>query len=212
MQESSVLLSTAYLAPVQYYTKLLMYPNVYIENEENYCKQTYRNRCNILTANGILNLSIPILRTGEKIPTKEIQIDNSKRWKQIHWRAIESAYRSSPFYLYYADEIHHTLFKSFEFLADLNKALLVQTIDLLQIKTKIQYTSDFKKVPENTIDYSEIIHPKTRMQKPDNNFVCEKYYQVFESKFEFVPNLSILDLLFNMGPSSEAVLRKSIRI
>ena len=102
----SALLSTAYFAPIQYYCKLFSYANIYIEVYENYIKQTYRNRCNIMAANGPLSLTIPIKKTDEiKVLTKDVKIDYDSRWMPIHLRAIESAYRSSPFYMYYIDDI-----------------------------------------------------------------------------------------------------------
>jgi aspartyl/asparaginyl-tRNA synthetase len=132
---NSVLLSTAYLAPIQYYTKLLSYQNIYVEAFENYTKQTYRNRCNILSANGQLSLSIPVKKTEAiKIHTKDIQIDYSSRWQLIHERAIESAYRSSPFYIYYADDIKPLYEKQFDTLLEFNLAFQKVICELIGIK------------------------------------------------------------------------------
>jgi hypothetical protein len=210
-EKPAVLLSSAYLAPLQYYTKLISYKHVYIEYCENYSKQSYRNRCTILSANGPLDLFIPILKDNKsKILTKEVRIDNSSRWKQMHIRAIESAYRSSPYFLYYADEFFEVYNKNHTFLVDLNNAFLKLTLGIFELDIDIQYTSDYKKLPFAFNDFSDAIHPKSRMKKPDNHFLSKNYYQVFESRFGFLPNLSITDLLFNMGPNSPEIIKNSI--
>jgi hypothetical protein len=204
----NVLLSTAYLAPIQYYSKLVNYKNIYIENFENYSKQSFRNRCNILSSNGILTLSIPVKRSSEpKILIKDIKIDNESRWKNIHLKAIESAYRSSPYYIYYADDIYKIIEKPEVFLIDLNNKLQEKIIELLGIRITFINTTDFKNVKATFDDFSDTIHPKERKKKPDNHFSPNSYYQVFNSKFGFVPNLSIIDLLFNMGPNSLEILK-----
>ena len=209
----SALLSTAYFAPIQYYSKLFCHKTIYIEIFENYCKQTYRNRCNILAANGELSLTIPIKKTGAKILTKDVKIDYDSRWVSIHLKAIESAYRSSPFYIYYIDDIVPILNKEPTFLVDLNFELQNSILDLLGFKPHIENTANFKQIPSNCIDLTEVIHPKESKKKPDTNFHCESYYQVFGEKYDFIPNLSILDLLFNMGPSAiETIQKSSVRI
>ena len=207
----TVLLSSAYLGSIQYYCKLISYKNIYIEAFEHYTKQTYRNRCNILSANGQLSLIIPVKKTDNlKNYTKDIRIDYNSRWPLIHQKAIESAYRSSPFYIYYADDIMPLYEKKFDFLIDFNTEFHNIINELIGIKPKVQLTSDFKKIEENFDDFTVSISPKVLNQKPDNAFHCVSYYQVFEQKFGFVPNLSILDLLFNMGPSAIDVLNSCI--
>lgn len=208
---TSALFSTAYLAPIQYYSKFLIYGNIFIEKFEHYSKQSYRNRCTIMSANGLLNLSIPVKRESDiKVHTKDIRIDNDKRWASIHWRAIESAYRSSPFYIYYAEDLQAILNKKYEFLIDLNLELQDLLVSLLGVKANIQYTSDYKSVTAPFDDYSQSIHPKERFKIADNTFIQEPYYQVFEQKYGFKENLSIIDLLFNMGTSATEILQKSV--
>jgi hypothetical protein len=207
----AVLLSTAFLAPVQYYSKLTQYEAVYIEYFENYSKQSYRNRCTVLSSNGPLNLSIPVEKgSGLKTLIKEVRIDNNSRWKQIHLRAFEAAYRSSPYYLYYADEIFSAYNKNYTFLIDFNNEMLKITMELLGIDKVIKHTYAYKNIAPGFDDYSDSIHPKNRMKKPDKSFNPVDYYQVFESKFGFIPNLSIADLLFNMGPESLETIKKSV--
>ena len=207
----NVLLSTAYLAPIQYYSKLVSYKNIYIEYSENYSKQSFRNRCCILSSNGSLVLSIPVKRSNEnKILIKDIKIDNDSRWKDIHLRAIESAYRSSPYFIHYADDIFKIINIQAIYLIDLNNELQQKICELLGIETTIQYTSDFKNIPFPYDDLSDAIHPKEKKKKPDSHFSPKSYYQVFRSKFGFVPNLRIIDLLFNMGPNSLEILNSGI--
>lgn len=206
----TVLLSSAYFPPIRYFSKILHYEQVYIESDENYCKQTYRNRCNILSSNGLLALTIPVLRSESvKIPISNLYIDQGSRWKAIHWRAIESAYRNSPFYLYYADELKDAFFSPVDKLFDFNFFLLKNILELLGLQKEIKFTESFKKIDVDFDDYSNLIKPKN--QQKDDHFILEPYYQVFEQKFGFVAELSILDLLFNLGPSAEGHIRKSFR-
>lgn len=210
---STALLSTAYLAPIQYYSKLIGYEKVIIEQFEHYSKQSYRNRCNILTANGILPLTIPVEHNdGKKTYTKDVKIDYQTRWKAMHKRAIESAYRSSPFYLYYSDDFWEVFDKKYTFLIDFNNELQNLLLGLMNIKIDISNTDNYKIADiSNLDDLSECIHPKVRLNKPDDKFQAYPYYQVFQQKYGFVPNLSIIDLLFNTGPSAKEILEKSIR-
>lgn len=197
-----ILLSTAYHAPIQYFSKLRRYPQVYLEQWESYQKQSYRNRCYILSANGVLPLTVPIVHTGEKTPIKNIRIDYTKRWKIMHLRAIESAYRSSPFYLYYIDDFLAIYHNEYEYLWEMNLAFLQLTLQLLNIKVNLKITASYREIPSPFLDFTHAIHPKNRFNQPDPTFVPRPYFQVFEKKFGFVPNLSILDLLFNTGPEA----------
>jgi hypothetical protein len=209
----SVLLSTAYLAPIQYYSKLFSYDKIYIEYFENYLKQSYRNRIIILSANGSLSLTIPIKRSNsDKILTKDVIIDNQSRWKAIHLRAIESAYRSSPFFIYYFDELKSVFDRNIELLIDFNQQLQTTILELINLKVEIIYTSKFKSIAESFDDYAELIHPKLKKLAVDKFFKPVSYYQVFGLKFGFIPNLSIIDLLFNMGPETIDILKKSLTL
>jgi hypothetical protein len=209
-KKPAVLLSTAYLAPVQYYTKLISYEHVYIEYFENYSKQSYRNRCTIQSTNGTLDLSIPVAKESNlKVFTKDVRIDNNSRWKQMHIRALESAYHSSPYFLYYADDLLAVYAKNYTFLVDLNNDLQAIILKFLNTEIEIQFTSNYKQLPYSFDDFSESIHPKARIKKPDNDFNPKNYYQVFETRFGFVANLSIADLLFNMGPNSLEIIKNS---
>lgn len=204
----TVFLSSAYLAPIQYYSKLANFP-VYIEKQENYVKQTYRNRCNIASANGVLALTIPVDKGNElKCLTKDVRIAYQEDWQTLHWRAIISAYNSTPFFEYYRDDFAPFYEKKWEFLFDFNNEIQQKVIELLDIDVDIKFTEGYKMdFSANEIDMRESIHPKKNTG--DNEFSLSPYYQVFEHKFGFLPNLSIIDLLFNMGNEAVIVLQKS---
>jgi hypothetical protein len=209
-ENKQVLLSTAYLAPIQYYCKLCSYNKVFVEVFENYSKQSYRNRCNIIGANGPHTLSIPIKKSSElKILTKDVEIDYSTRWQSVHWRAIESAYRSSPFFIYYADDIEAFYRNRISSLVEFNNTLQSTILELASIKTDIHFTTNYMTDMNGFDDFREVIHPKPRLNKPDIHFQPASYYQVFENKFGFLPNTSVIDLLFNMGPSLHETLVNS---
>lgn len=207
----NALLSTAYLAPVQYYTKCFMYKHIFIEADENYQKQSYRNRCNILSANGVLPLTVPVSKDMPKVKTRDIRIDNSLEWQKNHWTSIESAYSSSPFFEFYTDQFSTFYTKKFRFLLDFNLKLQHYILDQLEIKPSVSLTKKFiEKGTQGYDDYRDSIHPKKRQQKRDTSFKPEFYYQVFQEKYGFISNLSIIDLLFNEGPNAENILKKSI--
>ncbi|WP_080902810.1 WbqC family protein [Parabacteroides sp. Marseille-P3160] len=204
----AVYLSTAYLAPVQYYCKLFQYEQVYIETEENYLKQTYRNRCHIAGANGVLPLSIPIEKPETiKCLTKDIRISDHGNWRHLHWNAIVSAYNTSPFFEYYQDDFVPFYSKKQNFLLDFNEELRQLVCELLDLHPAVAYTEQYQ--PTVAHDFRESIRPKHAGEDPD--FVPLPYYQVFATKYGFLPNLSILDLLFNMGPEGLLVLKNYTR-
>jgi hypothetical protein len=198
----TVFLSTAYLAPVEYYLQMNTHPQVIIERHCNYIKQTYRNRCIIASANGLQTLSIPIVKPDSpKCPTKDIRIAEHGNWRHLHWNAIVSAYNSTPFFEYYADDFRPFYEKPQHFLFDFNEALRELVCSLLDISPKISHSDRYiTKIPADTRDARESIHPK----KETNQVNFKPYYQVFENKYGFQTNLSIIDLLFNMG--NEAIM------
>ncbi len=207
---NAVLLNTASFAPVQYFTKLMLYKWVYIEQYENFPKQTWRNRYEILGANGQVPLVIPVVKgRGGKVKIRDLQISYDTDWQRNHWRTIFSAYNSSPFFEYYMDDIRPFLEKPWKFLFDFNLATTQTLCDLLELDNIFQLTSDFETVPEDMINLREAITPKSHKAAPDEQFKPEPYTQVFSDRFGFTPNLSILDLLFNEGPNSVNILQAS---
>jgi len=209
-EKKSILLSTAYFPPVQYLSKFLKYEKVYIEQNENFIKQTYRNRCKILAANGPVSLIVPAVKgRGSKIKIRNLEISYDTNWQRIHWRTIFSAYNSSPFFEFYRDDIYPFYEKRWKYLFDFNQAILETICDLTEIDFNVGLTEDFEKVPKNTMNFREAISPKKQTAKHDKVFHPQEYTQVFADKFGFVPNLSILDLLFNEGPNSYIILERS---
>ncbi len=204
----NVLLSSLYLAPVQYYSKLFRAEKAIIEIHDNYHKQSYRNRCIIAAANGAMHLSIPIEKPNrQKCKMKDIRIADHGKWQHLHWNAIISAYNSSPFFDYYKDDFAHFYENKITFLFDLNEQLRILICNLLSIDTPVVYSTDFiKDVSSDTEDYRDSIHPKKNRQEIDLNFEAKTYYQVFAEKNNFIPNASIIDLLFNMGNESRLYL------
>jgi hypothetical protein len=210
------LLSSAYLGPIQYYTKIVSYPQIFIERYETYHKQSYRNRCIISSANGPLVLSIPILEGPRaKAPMHELQLSYDHNWQQIHWRSITAAYKNSPFFEYYADDLalfYHE--RKWKYLIDFNSRVQDVIIEALNYKPVIEYTDSYIKSGDTsdvTDDFRYSIHPKPHRQSIDNHFYATPYHQVFNAQSEFAPNLSILDLLFNEGPETLTILRSCLR-
>lgn len=199
------LFATAYLPPIAYIAALMRYESVAIEVCETYPKQTYRNRCTILTANGLLDLTIPVIRTnGNHTLLSDICISYAEPWNVRHWRAIESAYSASPYFLYYRDGIEAILLRQTAHLIDLNTALTTHILKKLGITCTLSASTDFTK-PEDALpypDFRQYFTPK----KPLKADHFPSYNQVFSHKFPFYPNLTILDLLFNLGPEAKRYL------
>lgn len=209
----SVLLSSAYLAPVEYYTKLLAYDRVLVEQHDHYIKQTYRNRCTIAAPDGELALSIPTVKPDTlKCPLCDIRISDHGNWRHLHWNAIESAYNHTPYFEYYKDDFRPFYEKKYEFLADFNEELCRLVCSLIDMQPTVERTTEYRPLPsQDEDDFRERIHPKKDFRLEDPAFFPQPYYQVFQERHGFLPNLSIIDLLFNMGPESLLVLQQSIR-
>ena len=206
-QFTAILLSTAYFAPVRYFSKLAVYPEIQIEQHENFIKQTYRNRTVILGANGPISLIVPVEKGREqKIRIKDLRIAYYEEWQRNHWRTIFSAYNSSPFFEYYADDLEPLFRMKSKYLLDYNQQITESILDMLEIPVSLKLTTDFEYLPENCLNFREKINPKAHKNMDDPEFAAQPYTQVFSEKFGFVPDLSILDLLFNEGPSAHQVL------
>jgi hypothetical protein len=195
---NKILVSTAYLPPIEYFSIISKPGEILIELEENYHKQTYRNRCYILSSHGSQMLSVPVFSGSlHKTALKEIRIDYSKRWQQVHLRAMTAAYGTSPFFEFYNEEIFRIISAGHKYLIDLNMSLTIHLLEALQLDTKIAFTTYFEPLSENPDDYRYRINPKKQSIVP-----ARHYSQVFNTGGDFVPGLSIVDLLFNMGPES----------
>lgn len=211
----TALLSTAYLPPVEYFAAIANVSEVLVEADEMYQKQSYRTRCHIPSGNGLLILTLPVLRIDgvHKSPIKGIRIDYSKPWLIQHKRALEAAYMSSPFFEYYRDDLFSILDEKMEYLLDINTALTKKIMELIGLEDTIRFSESFL-TPEAADqdsylqDLRERIHPKYKGESLLKQYQIEKpYYQVFSNKQGFIPNLSIIDLLCNEGPNSISFLK-----
>ena len=195
------LLSSTYFGPIQWYQKLNRYDECLIERHESFIKQTYRNRMLIPTTNGPLALTIPT-NHNTSLAMKDIRISDHANWRHVHWNALLSAYGESPFFEYYQDDIRPFFEKKYEFLFDFNMETTEKMIELLDIRPKISITEAYiqskeLKEEDEIKDFRDAIRPKKPL--PDAEFAPQHYYQVYEQKHGFQPNMSILDLLFNEG-------------
>jgi hypothetical protein len=193
-----VIVSTAYLPPVDWFSIISRSDKVSIERHENYIKQTYRNRCCILSAHGTQMLSVPVLEgSRHKVPITEARIDYSKRWQQVHLGAIRSSYRLAPYYEFYSGEIEETIAAGYKYLWELNTKLINTLVQMLKLKCGISFTGLYEPASDEEKDFRYRLEPgKVSL------FQNKRYIQVFSTPEDYVPNLSIIDLLFNQGPDA----------
>ena len=206
------LLASTYFGPVQWYQKLNQSDCCLIERHDHFVKQTYRNRCVIATTSGLQALTVPIERyEGAHCEMRDIRISDHGSWRHLHWNALQSAYGESPFFEFYADDLSPFFERRWEFLFDFNMEIILKMVELLDIRVKINLTTAFlsdasmaENATENSLvdDFRDIIRPKH--PGLDSDFMARPYYQVYQQKHGFQPNMSILDLLFNEG--NEAIL------
>ncbi|MDT0645189.1 WbqC family protein [Zunongwangia sp. F260] len=207
-----ILLHPAYFGSIFQYVQLVRAERVVFENEDNYQKQTYRNRMYIYDSNGKLLLNIPIkhssslgLNTKDNRHQKyrDVLIENDFEWQKQHWRALKASYQTSPFFEFYEDDLYPLYHKKFRYLLDFNYACLDFVLESLQLDIKIEKTSEYILNPKDLQDYRHLIDAKSR-----TTFSNSRYPQVFEPKNGFIPNLAIIDLLFNEGPNSLTYLEE----
>lgn len=197
----NALLSTAYWPNLLYFYYVLNSDTVLIEKHESYTKQSFRNRSTILSANGPLDLIIPVKKISNTVLISEIEISYTDNWNVKHWRAISSAYNNSPYFEYFEDELKQFYSTRYSHLLEFNIQQLKTVLKILKLTKNIHYTTYFEKEPMNLFDLRNKIHPKEGVSEKNKvyEFLHKPYYQTFESKFGFTPNLSILDLLLNKG-------------
>ena len=201
----NLILSSVYAGNIDYYCAILSDSKPIIDIHENFLKQSFRNRCEIAGANGRLSLTVPVKRKG-KLKVKDIRIDNEQSWRKLHWKSIESAYRSSPYFEYFEHEFYPTyMLKKFDFLIDLNNQIHQSIVQCLQTELPLKYSTSYIESSDDDIDLRNAIHPKRKTSKFYKN---PSYFQVLQDRMNHLPNLSILDLLFNEGPMLTELLKR----
>lgn len=204
-----IVLQSAYFAPVGYYAKIYAHDKIIVEQHDHYVKQTYRNRCRIQTESGVMDLSIPVEKFADKTKTRDICISYGQEWRRLHLRAMETSYNSTPFFEYYKDDIHAIYERKEKFLFDFNMLLMEFTLDALGIQREIATTESYFEGEIGIEDARDLFHPKKENSKKNHLGTDSKpYYQMFAEKFGFTDGLSIIDLLFNLGPESVLYLKE----
>lgn len=212
MEQKAILLELQYLPPIQYFVKFFQYSTIFIEQHENYSKRSYRNRCHIVMADGVRRLSIPLKKgKNEQQSIRKVEIAYKESWQKIHWASIVSAYNNAPFFEHYEHLFKPFYSKQFEFLFDFNYELLITVLEILDLNESPKLTESFQKeVFDDLKDFRNQINPRQFIKNEDPDFTPLKYSQVFEEKNGFIPNLSILDLIFCTGPQASYYLENSI--
>jgi hypothetical protein len=203
MIENGAVLPMCYLPPVEFFVELNKHkPNILIEREEHFPKQTYRNRASIYSPDGVLTLTVPVVK-GSKNHTsiKDVKISYDFRWQRSHWMGLQACYRSSAYFEYYEDDFAPFYEKNYEYLFDYNAELLQLLIKLTKIKATIFYTETYEDSYPALTDLRNAISPKST-----HAFNQKPYFQVFEERNGFMKNMSIVDLLFNQGPQTLSYL------
>jgi hypothetical protein len=202
----TIVLPTAYLPSLAYIICIVRNQSVIIDMHEHYMKQSCRNRCYIYSANGALPLIIPVHKSaGNHTPVRDIEISYLQRWQTNHWRAIESAYQSSPFFLYYKDDLRPFYQRNDLHLASFNRDLLALAGKLLTIDLQPCFSEEYT-VPDGC--HTDLRNERSFSSPHATSF--QPYPQVFQHKYGFISNLSILDLLFNLGPESKGYIERQI--
>jgi len=199
----TVLLHPTYCPSIATFVAIAKADSVVMEVQDNYQKQTYRNRCYIYAANGKLQLSIPVVFSQKnRQKYSEVKIANTYKWQDNHWKSLESAYRTSPFFEFYADELQPLFTETFDTILEFNLKCFELICDCLQLELDYSKTEVYDKEPKNTIDYRALVNAKKETIIP-----LKPYTQVFKAKHGFINNLSILDLLFNEGTNAVSYLK-----
>jgi hypothetical protein len=195
------------LPSLEYFCALLQFDEIQLDKHEHYVKQSYRNRCFINTAQGPVMLVVPLTNKHGKVPIKDVSIDYSIQWQNNHWRTIESAYRKAPYYEYYSEDIRKIIYHSYKFIFDLNLELLSFCLKCLRHKAQLSVSVSYQKKTEESVSdlrsviQSKIPHSARPIYKPI------RYTQVFGN--QFVPNLSVIDLLLCEGPRAGSLILAS---
>ena len=193
-----IVIHPTYFPNIAHFTAMVKADEVVLEMDDNFVKQTYRNRTYIYGANGKLGLNIPVIYSQKnRQKYKDVKIFNEDNWQSLHWKSLLSAYRTSPFFEYYEDELQHIFTEKADFLLDFNLKCFEVICDCLQLELNTSKTETYQKIIADKSDFRHLVNAKK-----EPTFAFENYTQVFNNKHGFIPNLSILDLLFNEGPNA----------
>ncbi|WP_294601107.1 WbqC family protein [uncultured Rikenella sp.] len=213
-----MLITIAYLGNIQYFGKLVR--GARIEACENFQKQTYRNRAEVMTAAGVQTLTVPVVWDHRaKMPIREVRIDYTLPWQHEHWRTLRAAYAAAPYFDHYAEKLapffDPRIYRP-ERLFDLNSDLTRLLLHLFGLPEHLTFTDEYTApTPLDTAaeagDFRDILSHKPRLRRPDPTFAAPEYYQVFADRIPFAPNLSAIDLLFCEGPQTGQIIQESIK-
>jgi hypothetical protein len=206
LTEKAVLIDLHYLPSISYFNVLASPEQIFIERHENFVKQSYRNRCHINTSQGKTTLIIPLTAKHGKTSIKDVKIDHGQKWLNNHWRTIQTAYGNAPFFEFYAHDLNVVLFKKFDFLYDLNYNLLSMCLKWLKWKKPIQETMAYNQHLNDILDLRNVINVKKKDENNEHDKIVP-YTQVFGNKF--VTDLSIIDLVFCVGPQANKYITPS---
>ncbi len=200
-----------YLGSVHLFSHIVNSDAIVVEQHSNYQRKTYSNRCNIAGANGALSLAVPVVNIkGSKTSLKDTLISYDTEWQKQHWRSIVSAYNSSPFFEYYADDFAPFYHQPFKYLMDFNMELMQTMLDELELDLPINLTKSYEEPnTEDINDLRRLIYTKA-LPEQDEYYQTIEYRQVFSEKYPFIPNLSVIDLLFSKGPETYDILKASV--
>ena len=194
----NIILHPTYFPSIASFVSLAKADNLTFEVCDNYQKQTYRNRMFIYGANGKIPLTVPVIYSQKNRQLyKDIKISEDTNWQDLHWKSIQSAYSSSPFFEFYQDDFQPLFYKKFQYLLDFNFSCLEIVYDNLELPFEFETTKVYQPNITDLLDYRFLVENRKELEQP-----FKPYVQVFDDKHGFIPNLSILDLIFNEGPNA----------
>ena len=201
---NSIIIEAQYFPPIEYFKQFVQFPHIVIEAHENYQKGSYRNRCHIANSTGVQVLSVP-LRKGKNAnqPIREVAIAYDMDWQKQHWQSIRTAYGSAPFWEHYAPQLEPFFLKKYDYLFDLNMAIFETFFKILKLKNTINISLS----NSYNLDFTEGVDFRNKILPNKSDFQGEKYAQLFQERTGFLPNLSILDLVFCTGPQAMSVIK-----
>ena len=206
-----ILIEPHYLPNILYLSRFLIYRDIIINDENIFIKQTFRNRTYILTTNGILPLIIPLKKGKTRLSFKDVAIDHKINWGRIHWQSILSAYNKSPYFFHYRDHFEKHFKAKTKFLLDFNILLISEIIRILELDNVISLLSRHDKNEVNLADnLTGKIDAGESAVPGFINYKYTRYMQVFSDRFDFVPGLSVIDLIFNTGPEAKQIMQKGL--